>query len=374
MVPAAYVVLEMLPLTPNGKLDRQALPAPGQPALGQKRSWQGRALRRKSCWPACGRRCCAVERVGAEDNFFELGGHSLLATQVVSRLRKLFQVELPPRQLFEAPTVAGLAQAVEAARHAEQGGTAPPLQPAARDGALPLSFAQQRLWFIDQLEPDSPRYNVPAALCLSGTLDVAALEQSLNAVVQRHEALRTTFAAVQGRAVQVIAPSLNVPLPVADLGVLTQAERAAEAQRLAQAEARQPFDLARGPLLRARLLRLGEQEHWLLLTMHHIVSDGWSMGVLQSELGTLYQALSSGRAATLAELPVQYADFAQWQRQWLQGEALAAQLAYWRKQLEGAPGGAGVAHRSAAAGGAELPRGLPRRWRCPGLCRNSCRR
>jgi amino acid adenylation domain-containing protein len=201
----------------------------------------------------------------------------------------------------------------------------------------PLSFAQQRLWFLDQLEPDSVVYNIPTAFRLTGLLDVAALEKSLNNIVQRHEALRTIFSVVEGQPVQIIAPTLTLPLPVIDLRNLPEAERDAEAQRLAIEEARRPFDLGRGSLLRATLLRLEDEEHVLLLTMHHIVSDGWSMGVFFQELSALYKALSTGKPASLPELPIQYVDFAVWQRGWLQGETLETQLLYWREHLAGAP-------------------------------------
>src|SRR5438093_2065028 len=200
-----------------------------------------------------------------------------------------------------------------------------------------LSFAQERLWFIDQLQPGSSLYNIPAVIPVPGMLNVAALQQSLNEIVRRHEILRTTFSAVDGRPVQVIAPSLTLELPVIELLHLGEAERQVEAQRIAMQEAERPFDLVRGPLLRAMLLRLGNMEHWLLLTMHHIVSDGWSMGVFFRELAILYEAYCTGKPSSLPELPIQYADFAQWQRQWLQGEVLEAHLSYWKRQLAGAP-------------------------------------
>jgi len=217
------------------------------------------------------------------------------------------------------------------------GSQAPPIVPVPRDQTLPLSFAQQRLWFIDQWEPGNPYYNIPTAVRLTGPLDVAALEQSLNEVVRRHEALRTTFETVEGRPVQIIAPVLTVPLPVVDLGGLAETEREAEARRLAVEEAGWSFDLARGPLARAAALRLGKEEYVLLLNMHHIVSDGWSTGVFIQEMATLYQAFSAGQPSPLPELLIQYADFAIWQREWLQGEVLDAQLAYWKEQLRDAP-------------------------------------
>jgi aspartate racemase len=214
---------------------------------------------------------------------------------------------------------------------------APPLLPVERKGKLLLSFAQARLWFLEQLEPGSGAYNMPAAVRLTGSLDVAALKQSLQEIVQRHEALRTTFRMVSGEPIQVIAPILALAVPLVDLHELPEAQQEAQVEQLATEEAQQPFDLAMGPLLRAKLLHLSEAEHVLLLTMHHIVSDGWSMGVLIRELVALYEAFSTGKPSPLPQLPIQYADFAHWQRQWLQGEVLAAQLSYWQQQLTGAP-------------------------------------
>ena len=252
-------------------------------------------------------------------------------------MREAFAVEIPLRRLFEMPTVAGLAGSIEVARRAGHNLQAPPILPVPRDGTLPLSFAQQRLWFIDQLEPGNSAYNFPAAVRLKGPLNVEALEQSLNEIVRRHEALRTTFTTADGSPAQIIAPTLTVRPAVVNLQELPESEREAEVQRLVIEEARLPFELARGPLLRMTLLRLAEEEHVGLLTMHHIVSDGWSTGILIREMAVLYEAFSCARPSPLPELPVQYADFAYWQRQWLQGEVLETQLTYWKRQLLGAP-------------------------------------
>jgi amino acid adenylation domain-containing protein len=338
MVPSAFVVLEAFPVTANGKVDRGALPAPDTPGSRGGTYVAPRTPaeeRMAGIWAEV----LGVERVGAEDHFFDLGGHSLLATQLVSRVREAFRTELPLRVVFEAPTLAELARRVEALRAETPGGAgAPPLVPVPRDGSpLPLSFAQQRLWFIDQLEPGSTTYNMPSALRLRGPLDPGVLERALGEVVRRHEALRTTFGESGGVPFQVVHPAAAARLEVTDLSSLAAGEREAEVRRLAREEAQRPFDLRSGPLFRTRLLRLGEEEHVLVLAMHHVVSDGWSMGVLFGELGALYEAFARGEASPLPELPVQYADFAVWQRAWLAGEPMERQIAWWRERLQGAP-------------------------------------
>ncbi|MBV9124651.1 MAG: amino acid adenylation domain-containing protein, partial [Planctomycetes bacterium] len=337
MVPSAFVVLDALPLTPSGKVDRRALPAPERNRPALDREWLAPRTPVEEVLAGLWAEVLGLERVGAQDNFFELGGHSLLATQVVSRLRAAFQVELPLRFLFEAPTVAALAERIEAARRSGQSCAGPPLRPVPRDGYLPLSFAQQRLWFLDQFEPDSSFYNIPAAIRLTGPLDVAALEQSLQELIRRHEVLRTTFAQVAGQLVQVITPTLAPPLVMEDLTSLFPAERELEVRRRAEEEARRPFDLGRGPLFRVTVLDLGAGEKVLLLTMHHIIADGWSVGVFLREMTCLYAAFTGGKPITLPPLPVQYADYAAWQRQWLTGEVLEEQLAYWKDRLAQAP-------------------------------------
>ncbi len=335
MMPAVFVLLDALPLTANGKIDRRALPTPdGQRQELDEEFLASRTATEELLAEIWGR-VLGVERVGIYDNFFHLGGHSLLATQVVSRIRETFQVEMPLRCMFEAPTVAGLAETIDISRG--KGLQAPPIVPIPRGGEMPLSFAQQRLWFIDQLDPGNSVYNFPAAVRLKGPLNVVALKQSLDEIVRRHEALRTTFAIVDGRPVQIIALSLTLTLPIVDLRELPETEREAEVQRLATNEAQRTFDLAHGPLVRATVLRLGENEHVGLLTMHHIVSDGWSTGILIREMAILYEAFCSGRPPSLPELPIQYVDFAHWQRQWLDGDVLESQLTYWKRQLAGAP-------------------------------------
>jgi amino acid adenylation domain-containing protein len=335
MVPGAYVALDRLPLTPSGKTDLRALPAP---AADDGRGYAAPRTDTERALAEAWAEILGRERVGTRDDFFELGGHSLLATRVVSRAREAFGVELPVRALFEAPTVAGLAKRVDALLREGAGSQAPPLLPVPRDGSpLPLSFAQQRLWFIDRLEPGSSAYNMPTALRLRGALEVRALRASLEALARRHETLRTVFAVRDGEPVQVIHRPGPVPFPTVDLAALPVPRREAEAVRLAAEEALRPFDLERGPLLRASLLRLEDAEHALLLTLHHVVGDAWSMEVLTREVSASYAAHSRGEEIRLPELPVQYADYAAWQRGWLTGDVLEAQLAWWRERLAGAP-------------------------------------
>ncbi len=334
MMPSAFVFLDALPLTPNGKLDRGRLPAPAAsrsstgPRFVAPRTATEEVL--ANIWADV----LKLESVGVDDNFFESGGHSLLATQAVSRARAAFGVEVPLRTLFESPTVAAFSSALATASRGGAADTPLPLTARASDGPRPLSFAQQRLWFLDQLEPDSPAYNIPVALRLEGLLKVETLGRSLDEVVRRHESLRTTFAVGPDRQpVPVVARESKLPLKVEDLSALPESEREREATRLAALESRRPFDLARGPLVRARLLRLSAQEHVLLFTMHHIISDGWSLGVLVRETTVLYEAFAAGEASPLPPPEIQYGDFAAWQREWLQGEALDRQLDYWRARL-----------------------------------------
>jgi len=337
MIPSVFVQLEEMPLTPNGKIDRKALLEVEGNRVESEQEYVSPQTPIEELLVGIWEEVLRVERVGIHDNFFELGGHSLLATQLISRVRGVFQVELPLRQLFESPTVQGLAQAVEWAFKHGQGVSLPRIQSRPRDTSLPLSFGQQRLWIIDQLEANSALYNMPAAVRLTGELSFTALEQTFSEIIRRHEVLRTTFVSTDGEPIQIISPALLLSLPIIDLSELAEREREAEAQRLASYEAQQPFDLSTGPLFRIQLLRLSEKEHILLCTMHHIISDGWSIGILIREVATLYEAFSHNQPSPLPELPIQYADYAIWQREWLSGEVLDAQLSYWREQLAGVP-------------------------------------
>ncbi|HEY6186967.1 MAG TPA: amino acid adenylation domain-containing protein, partial [Pyrinomonadaceae bacterium] len=337
MIPSIIVELEQLPLTPNGKVDRARLPEPDRSRVELDAELVLPRTPAEEVIAGLWADVLRVDEVGIHDNFFQLGGHSLLATQLISRIRDAFHLELPLRHLFEAPTVAALSRTIDLRLADAHGLHVPPILPISRDQELPLSFAQQRLWFLDQFEPGNPFYNIAAALRLRGQLDTDALAQSLDEVAARHESLRTTFISRDGLPVQLIGAPSPFNLDIIDLTHISEQAREAEARRLAAAEAQRPFDLSAGPLLRVSLLRLAEEEHILLFTMHHIIGDGWSIGVLVKEVSALYASFSSGEPSPLPELPIQYADFAHWQREWLQGEVLASQLSYWREQLAGAP-------------------------------------
>ncbi len=336
MVPSGFVQLESMPLTPNGKVDRRALPAPEWRELEE--GYISPRTPTESVLEAIWAEVLGLERVSRHDNFFDLGGHSLLATQIISRIREAFQIALPVRTIFEAFAIADLAEAIETTRQAEQQlPVPPPIQAVEHAGDLPLSFAQQRLWFLNQMTGPNPTYSLPMILPLSGSLQVNALEQALSEIVRRHDILRATFPAVEGKPVQRVVPNLTLPLPVVDLQPLVGPQQMNALNQQLSAEAVQDFDLAHGPLLRTSLYVLNRQEHVLFLNMHHIIADGWSLGVLWQELDSLYWAFTAGQPSPLPELSLQYADFAQWQRQWLQGDVLDKQLTYWRQQLADAP-------------------------------------
>jgi amino acid adenylation domain-containing protein len=335
MVPSALVVLDAFPLTPSGKVSRRDLPAP-EIRVEEEGDVQLSSMVQEVVAETFAD-LLGIARVGPRDNFFNLGGHSLLATRLVSRMRESLGIELPLRAVFDTPTVERLAEHVELLLREDVHDEVPPLVPLPREGALPLSFSQQRLWFIDQLEPGNAAYNLPYALRLHGPVDGDALERSLTEIVRRHESLRTRFVSVDGQAAQVIDPPAPAHLVRVDLSDRPAAERESALLALAAEEALRPFDLSTGPLLRSTLVRLGEEDHGLLFTLHHIVSDGWSTAILVREIGAFYGAFTAGRTASLPPLPVQYADYAAWQREWLRGEVLDAQVAYWRERMAGAP-------------------------------------
>jgi amino acid adenylation domain-containing protein len=337
MLPAYFIKLDSLPLTPNGKINRRALQSLEVKEESEKTFLAPRTPEEEilaGLWAEI----LNIKQVGIHDNFFELGGHSLFATQLMSRIRDSFSVELPVSALFQSPSLSSLTEKIKATQSPRS--TAPAIKAIERTGDIPLSFAQQRLWFLAQLEGgSSATYNMPAALHLSGRLHINALKQSLTVIVQRHETLRTTFPTQLGMPSQHIQPLsvIKEQLSVVRLSALPTEKQAAEVQRLVSEEAQRPFNLTKGPLFRTTLLQLGAEEHVLLMTMHHIISDGWSIGVFIREIGQLYEAFEKGLSSPLSPLPIQYVDFAHWQRQWLTGEVLEKQVKYWEQQLSGIP-------------------------------------
>ena len=355
MVPAAFVLLEEFPLNASGKVDRHALPMPDFTESERQEGFVAPRTSLEEIVAGSWAEVLGIEQISIHDNFFVLGGHSLLAMQVTSRLHALLHVHVPLRHFFEAPTVAQLAETVSRLQATHSQSHQPvlrklPPQEAYRLPAIgavspseqalhafPVSLTQEGLWFLHQLEPESVNYNIYVVLRVRKPLDVGTLERSLNALVQRHDALRTIFGTQESKPVQIISPTLTIALLVHDLQHLPEYEREAEAQRLVSAEAQRPFDLAQGPLLHATLLRLAPEESLLLLAVHHIVADGWSLNVLLPELSSLYEAFASGEPLPLPDLPFQYTDFSVWQREQLQEGQFAKQLAYWERQLANAP-------------------------------------
>ncbi|MEX5511783.1 amino acid adenylation domain-containing protein [Pseudomonas paralactis] len=331
MVPVAFMKLDALPLTTNGKLDRKALPVPDMAAVFT-REYAAPQGEIETVLAQIWAEVLQVQRVGRRDHFFELGGHSLLAMRMVSQVRQRLGVELALGDLFANAELAAVAELLAQAGRS----TLPDILPANRDEQMPLSFAQQRLWFLALMEGANTAYNIPIGLRLRGQLHVQALQRALARIVARHETLRSRFAQHGDQAQVLIVPAEEVlPLQVQDLRRHAQPQQALDA--LIHGEASAPFDLERGPLLRGRLVVMADDHHVLLLTLHHIVSDGWSMGVLTRELMALYQAFSHGQSDPLPPLPIQYADFAVWQRLWLSGEVLHRQSSYWQQTLAGAP-------------------------------------
>jgi len=336
MIPSTFMVLEKFPLTPNGKIDHQALPEPESTTLATSTEFIPPQTQTEHIVAAIWAEVLGVTQIGRHDNFFELGGHSLLATQVRSHLQATFGLEIAMRSFFEKPTLVELSHLLDTTRQDELP-LSSPLTVVERSAKLPLSFAQERLWFVEQLTPNQATYNILMAYRWQGSVDISALECSLNLLIQRHETLRTTFISHDGQPQQLIHPHLELALTLIDLTALLSHEQEAQIQYLAIQESLQPFNLTQLPLFRCTLLQLNEQNHVFLLNIHHIISDGWSQTVFLQELLTIYKATLNHHVVTLPELPFQYADYAVWQRQELQGETLEKSLAYWRKQLQGAP-------------------------------------
>ena len=332
MVPAAIVTLEWIPLTSNGKPDRNVLPEPTIADIGVSSEYIEPRTELEADLAVIWQDILSVPQVGIMDDFFVLGGHSLLATQVINRIRQKWNIELSVRALFEQPTIVGLVPLVEQAQQLSSD-VLPPLTSVSRTEPLPLSFAQQRLWFIAQLELGTAAYHTFVGLQIRGALNYTALATSLDTLVQRHESLRTTFTVEDGQPWQIIQVAMLISIPVIDLTSLPEKQRDELTHALGRMEYQRPFDLHRGPVLRATLLRLSDKQHALLLNQHHIVTDGWSIGILVRELTILYNNALQGISASLPPLPIQYGDFAVWQRTWLQGDVLERQLSYWRQQL-----------------------------------------
>ncbi|MCV9973473.1 non-ribosomal peptide synthetase [Burkholderia pseudomallei] len=330
MVPSAYVRLDAWPLTPNGKLDRRALPAPADDAYARAEYEAPRGAREEAL-AAIWRELLHVERVSRHDNFFELGGHSLLAVQLVSRLRQALSVEVALGTVFDAPVLSALAERLEA----ENTEVLPPIPLAPRDGRIALSLAQQRLWFLTQLEGVSEAYHMSGAVRLDGPLNREVLQRALNRIVMRHEALRTCFVREEGEPIQVIQPHADLTVSYHDLREAEQSEQ--RAKDLSQAHASAPFDLSRDLPVRVLLLQLEDEAHVVQVVMHHIASDGWSVGVFLQELSALYGSFIAEQGDPLAPLPLQYADYAAWQRRWLASGQLEKQGAFWQTNLSGAP-------------------------------------
>src|SRR6185437_6839059 len=336
MIPGAFVQLQQLPLTVNGKVDRKGLPAPE--GRGQSGQYVAPRTATEQVLAQVWAEVLHLERVGIHDSFFELGGHSLLATQVIARVREVLQVDVPLRTLLDdTTTVAELAIHLEDLRREGQELTLPPLVLQMRAGRIPLSYAQERLWFLEQLGQLGAAYNVPAALYLEGQLDVPALERSFEELGSRHEMLRMQFRVSEGAVYQEAVQPGQLRIEVTDYSSLEEQEAQAAAERYAEGQAVRPFDLLGGSPVRVCLVRINPQKHLLVVIMHHIITDGWSAGVMIRELSALYEAQRSGREARLSQLALQYADYALWQRSWLQGEVLGRQLGYWKEQLAGAP-------------------------------------
>ncbi|MDR4481705.1 MAG: amino acid adenylation domain-containing protein [Nitrospirales bacterium] len=336
MVPALFVPLDMLPRTVNGKIDRMALPEPGvDDHLAQR--YVGPRTTTEELLADMWVDILAVDRVGVHDHFFELGGHSLLATQIVSRIRSAFHVELPLRTLFDSPTVSELAVAVEGMRGKEAVPPPPSIVPVDTTGPHPLSYPQQRLWFLAKMESESWVYNLSFGIRVAGPLDVAALQASFDAVARRHDLLRTIFTVINGRPLQVIDESLPTPFACSVIAPSIGTAMEQEVQRLAAQEARHPFKIEGDLLWRARLFQLNEQDHVLMVTLHHAIADGWSLNLLLAEMISSYVALRTGEPFSPQASQLQYADYVQWQREWLAGEVLERQLDYWKQTLSGAP-------------------------------------
>ncbi len=336
MLPSLFIPIPGLPLTTNGKLDRKALPPPESSGSASQLGFQPARTPVEQQLVSIWSDVLGVASPGINDNFFDLGGHSLLATQLISRLRLVFNLDLDLKLVFDSPTILEQASFIHLRlADADPSRSSPQILAVPRLDPLPLSFAQQRLWFLDQLDPHSFAYNISCAVLLSGQLNLLALRHSINHIIRRHESLRTSFDSLDGKPVQIISQQFDLDIEVVDLSELAESQRQPRAVQLAGELGRQGFDLSRLPLLRACVFKLDDLTHILAVTLHHIISDGWSMGLIVKELASLYNAFVDGRQPLLEPLPIQYGDYAVWQRQWLSGQLLDRQLCYWKQQLAG---------------------------------------
>ncbi|MGF1488110.1 MAG: amino acid adenylation domain-containing protein, partial [Prochloraceae cyanobacterium] len=336
MIPSAFVSLDTLPLTPNGKVDRKSL-AELDRDLTREREYVAPRSPSEEIIANIFASVLGLPQIGIYDNFFELGGHSLLATQLISQLRATWELEIPLRAIFSSPTVAQLEPKLVQLRIQKNQLKIPPIRARKQTEALPLSWAQERLWFLNQLEGSSGTYNMPGAIRIEGDLDLNALKLALSEIVSRHEILRTSFQIFNGKPRQVIDPKATIKINPIDLKEIEATEQETLLQQQIKIEANKPFNLEIAPLIRCSLCQLDAREYILFLTMHHLVCDGWSMGIFCQELSSLYRAFSRGEPSPLPELAIQYADFALWQRKWLSKEIIETQLQYWKKQLHNAP-------------------------------------
>lgn len=341
MVPAALMVVDKMPLNANGKVDRRALPAPdfGGATENQQanRPYEAPATPHEQALATLWQKVLGMEKIGRQDHFFQLGGHSLLATRLAGQVQRELDIEMPLRTFFENPTLADQAVAMAKAESEQHSLRLPPLVPVARDGMIPLTFPQERIWFLMQLVPQNLAYNFQYSVRFTGKLDIGVLERTLTEIVRRHEALRTTFPAVDGRPVQIVHPPFEVTLPIVDMTSLPTTEREAAAEAEVLRFIQHSFDVSQLPLVVWLLIKVAEDDHIFAQVEHHFIHDGWSMAVILNEVKAIYGAFVVGKPSPLPELPVQFADFAYWQRGFMQGKALEAEIAYWQQQLQGAP-------------------------------------
>jgi hypothetical protein len=337
MVPALFVQLDEFPLNSNGKIDRRALAAISTKETRDKKSYIAPRTAQEKFLAQIWSDILRIEQVGIHDNFFRLGGHSLTGIQVIARLREGLGVELPVKAIFEQPTISGLVKKLQATGAENDTFAPPPIARSSREDRLPLSFAQQRLWLLDQLEPGSRVHHIPTLMRLKGALNIEVLSAALDEIVRRHEILRTRFPNIDGNPYQKISPPAHVPIETIDLRHLRGEFREENLRKLADLHIQRPFDLAQGPLFRVALFFTGEQEHVLCLTVHHLICDAWSVPILVRELNVLYSTFLDKGTSPLPELPLQYADVAAWERQWLRGKVLERHIEYWRQTLEDAP-------------------------------------